>query len=281
MVDHVPTPPRRAALTPVARAAQSRFAARDWLLYVLLAALVLVLPLSIQTSGWLPHAGRAVWAAVWAGLAGVWLARSHRRDVAAWLISAGLAIVYCLQAAPASCPASACSGATWCRPLSRSCNCCLGDINTLPPLFDRSAAHILSQYGIVSQSIGQWVAALRVNATAGIPPSGFRLGHARVAADLECDLSTLAPQSRPGAILPLAVALLANVSYTDVGMGYVRFFVAVVLLVLVRSHVMRLIGRWGRANVDFSPDLTRTSPRPALRWRRWCWSSPWPSPNHL
>ncbi len=58
-------------------------------------------------------------------------------------------------------------------------------------------------------------------------------------------------------LLPLCVALLANVSYTDTGMGYIRFFIAVFLLTLVRTHVVRLIGRWGRSNVDFSPDLTQ------------------------
>jgi hypothetical protein len=40
-------------------------------------------------------------------------------------------------------------------------------------------------------------------------------------------------------------------------MGYIRFFIAVFLLTLVRTHVVRLIGRWGRSNVDFSPDLTQ------------------------
>ena len=58
-------------------------------------------------------------------------------------------------------------------------------------------------------------------------------------------------------LVPLGVGVVANVSFTDIGMAYAQFYMAITLLTLVWSNVRRLETIWSKLGLDFSPEVRR------------------------
>jgi len=59
------------------------------------------------------------------------------------------------------------------------------------------------------------------------------------------------------ALLPLGVAVVSNVAFTDLGMGYAQAYLAFTLLTLVWANASRMEQIWARLGLDFSEEIRR------------------------
>ena len=232
----------------------------NWFLFILLLTAVLCLPLAIQTSKWVPEANRLIYVAIWASLAGVALAGAPLPDWSAWPIGVILGAEYSLQFAGKLLP---------------KLDVFLGDLGRIftwlweliarrslsPDLpFSRSVSYVAEQWKPMIKSLITWYGAVqkgessRENTALWLGVSfaiwllawhaGFELFRRR---------RTFV------ALLPLGVAIISNVCFTDIGMAYVHVYLGVTLLTLVWANTGRMEAIWARLGLDFSPDLRRDS----------------------
>jgi hypothetical protein len=230
----------------------------DTVLLVLLVGAALCLPLSIQASEWVPEAGRLVLVTFWALLTGIILGRSRLASWFSWLLGVLFGLEYAAQYAGKLLP---------------RLGLVLGDVG-------RAAAWVwnLARYRIVgeelpfSQSIGytaaravesvrnvsEWLAATRIGAINQDNTVLWFLVAAAVWLLTWYAAHELFRGRRSFlALLPMGVAIVANVSITYIGLGYVHVYLALVLLVMVASNMERMQAFWGQAGLDFSTELRR------------------------
>ena len=230
---------------------------RDWLLYLLLIAAVLCLPQVISATGWFPEAGRLVWPVLWAALLGVALAHLGTGDLLAFVIALVLGLEYSAQFAGKVLP---------------SLGLVIGDIvhyvswawdaairHLVAPLpFSEALAYTGEQLRTMVSNIWGWYALVRLGESSK-DLTAMTIGVTWVAWILAWNAGYQLFRRRHAfaALLPLGAAIVANVAFTDIGIGYVHFYLAIVLLALVRSNVGRMEAIWSRLGLDFSVELKR------------------------
>jgi transglutaminase-like putative cysteine protease len=238
--------------------ARTRSRSSYWLLYLLALAAVVCLPLSIRASGWVPEANRLIWAAFWGLGVGFLIAQARVPDWMTWLGSMILGVEYSLQYAAKLVPGfsmllnDAGSAAEW---LWRT----LVLQNPGPPLpFARSVAYSATHLDEFIANLSAWAGA----AQAGTASEDITV--LWIVVSLAVWLLSwhvgyeLIRQRRPfAALLPLGVALVSNVSFTDRGLTYVHVYLAITLATLVIANIDRLERLWQRLGLDFSPELRR------------------------
>ena len=232
----------------------------NWFLFILLLAAGLCLPLAIQTSKWVPEANRLIYVTIWASIAGVLLAGSLLPDWLAWLVGVILGAEYSLQFAGKLLPrlgvvlGDLTRIVTWLWELivHRS-------LGTDWP-FSASVSHIIEQWGPMVKSMTAWYAAVQKGESSR-ENTVLWLGVSFVIWMLSWHAGFELFRRRRTfvALLPLGVAIVANVCFTDIGMSYVHVYLAVTLLTLVWANTGHMEAIWARLGMDFSPELRRDS----------------------
>jgi len=231
-----------------------------WFLFILLLAAVLCLPLAIQASRWVPEANRLIYVALWAALAGVVMAGSPLPDWLAWPMGLILGGEYSLQFAGKLLPKA---------------DIVLGDLARIftwlwelvmrhslsPDLpFSRSISHVFERWGAMVQSLLTWYAAIQKGESSR-ENTALWLGVSFVLWLLawHAGFELFRRRRTFVAMLPLGVALISNVCFTEIGMAYVHVYLGITLLTLVWANIGRMEALWARLGVDFSPELRRDS----------------------
>ncbi len=231
---------------------------RSWLLYLLIACAILSLPLSIRTARWFPVANRLVYAALWGAVAGLVLARSSLPHWLAWCLGVLLGVEYALIFAGELLPGlhivfqdlEYFFGGLW-QLATR------GSFGARPP-FERSASHLVTQAGEMIQNLTTWIAAIRAGEASNDTTTLKILGAFGVwLVSWNATYELFSRRRVFGALLPLGIIIVANASYTGVGLAYVHFFLFIMLLLLVRGSLERMEILWENLGLDFSYELRR------------------------
>ncbi len=230
---------------------------RDWLLYGLLLAATLCLPLAIQNSKWVPEGGRLAWAGFWAVLLGILVMRTKWPGWLVWLLGIVLGLEYSVQFAGKLLPRP---GLLW-NDAGRLLGWLWGlwtKTGTGAAPASRAWAFFVTQANALWSNLLKWYQTVQ----AGEPskePAALWLPLALGIWLLSWNASyQLLRRRRPfAALLPLGIAVVSNVAFTDLGMAYVHSFLAITLLTLVWSNAIRMEELWARLKLDFSPDLRR------------------------
>lgn len=231
---------------------------RDWVLYILLISAVLCLPLVIETTEWFPGASRLIWPALWATLLGVVLAHVAAGGLLSWLIAVVVGLEYSVQFAGKVLPSVGLILEDLGRYIPWLWNLViyrtLGD--GLP--WSRALAYTGERLRTLFGGLYYWYAmvwigeksedltALSIGVVFGVWILAWNAGY-----------QLFRRRSAFAALFPLGTAIVANVAFTDIGMSYVHFFLALVLLTLVRANVSRMEAIWHRLGLDFSTELKR------------------------
>ena len=235
----------------------SRQAKVDWVLYGLLLIAVLCLPMVIQDTHWFPEAQRLLGGALLGAALGVLVAHSPLPGWLAWALAVGLGLEYSVQFTTKLLPSLALVLGDLAQYVSWSWDLLVRrTVGVLPA--SRSLEHSIAQFHNTVASFGQWTAALQIGGESK-DITALKLGVALLVWLLcwNAAYQLIRKKSAFAALLPIGVAIVGNVSYTDIGMSYVHVFLAVTLLALVRANISRLEAIWGRLNLDFSPELRR------------------------
>lgn len=236
--------------------ARSRNRSSYWMLYVLVLAAVICLPLSIRTSGWVPDAGRLIWAAFWGLGTGFLLAQVRAPDWMTWLGSMILGLEYSVQYAGRLLP---------------SLGTLLGDLggaivwlwravvgqSVAPPWpFARSMSYTSARLAEFVTNLRGWVGAAQAGTESQDLTMLWLLVSLAVWLISWHAGYALIRQRRPfTALLPLGIAIVSNASFTYVGFQYVQIYLALTLVTLVIANVDRLERLWQKLGVDFAAEL--------------------------
>ena len=231
---------------------------RDWVIYVLLISAVMCLPQSIGAAEWFPESGRLFYTAFWGMLVGVVLARSPAPTWLSWWVGLSLGGEYALQFAGKLLP---------------SLSMVLGDLghtfawlwelvvhrsvgSDLP--FSRSIAFVLAQSETMIRNLSAWMEAVQGGmASQDNTVLSFAVSLVIWILAWNAGYELFRRRRTFVASLPLGIAVIANVSFSSIGMVYVHFFLAITLLTLVRANLERMEKFWARLGMDFSPELKR------------------------
>jgi len=230
----------------------------DMVLLLLLAGASLCLPLSIQASEWVPEAGRLVYVTFWALLAGVVLGRSRLKGWVSWLLGIVLGLEYAAQFAGKLLPSLGLvlgdvgRAVTWLWNLAR-----YGVLGEELP-FSRSIGYTAERVVATVRNVSEWLAATQIGAANEDNTVLWFL----VATAIWLLTWYAAHELFRGrrsflALLPLGVAVVANVSVTYIGLVYAQVYLALMLLVMVASNMERMQSFWAHAGLDFSSELRR------------------------
>jgi transglutaminase-like putative cysteine protease len=231
---------------------------RDWILYILALAAVMTLPLSIEQAGWAPEAKGLLYVAFFGSLLGVLLARSPLPAWLSWLVGLLVGAQYSLQYAGRLLPTAnvilrdAGQAVAWLWQAIRH-----GAVGSQLP-FAQTGSHFTRQLGLMVGNLTQWVQAVQ----AGSPTKDTTtlvFGVCLITWILAWHTAYELFRGRRTfvGLLPLGAAVVANVSFTDIGMAYVNFYLFVTMLILVWSNAGRMETVWARLGLDFSPELRR------------------------
>ena len=238
--------------------ARTRNRSSYWLLYVLALTAVVCLPLSIRASGWVPEADRLVWAAFWGLAAGFIIAQARVPDWMTWLGSMVLGVEYALQFAAKLVPSVGVllgdlgGAATW---LWRAL---VLQQPTMPLPFARSFGYMASRALEFQLNIRAWLGAAQVGeASDDLTVLWLVVSFAVWLLAWHAGYEMIRNRRPFSALVPLGVAIVSNVSFTDVGLTYVHVYLGITLVTLVIANVDRLERLWQRLGLDFSAELRR------------------------
>ncbi len=230
----------------------------DLFLLALLLCAAVVLPLVIQRTQWVPQANRLMTVTLWSLLVGVVLAHTRFPDWLSWVIGIVLGLEYSVNFAGKLLPSFRvlvsdlvqAVGWIWRLILNRS----LGD--QLP--FANSVRYVVTQATAMLDNITKWYTAVQ----AGLPTDDNTMLWLGVAfcvwvLTFNAAYEVFRHRRTFAGLVPLGVGVVANVSFTDIGMAYAQFYMAITLLTLVWSNVRRLETIWSRLGLDFSPEVRR------------------------
>lgn len=230
----------------------------DLLLLTLLAGASLCLPLSIQQSRWVPEAGRLFYTTFWALLTGVLMGRGRMRPWLAWILGIMFGLEYALQFAGKLLPrlglifGDVGRAAGWLWNLVR--------YRTIGPEwpFSRSVEHLLTRSTEMIANVSEWILTTRAG---GVSRDNtvlwFLTAFAVWLLTWFAAYELFRARRSFLAMLPMGVAIVANVSITYIGLSYVHAYLGITLLVMVVANVERLQDFWQRIGLDFSPELRR------------------------
>jgi hypothetical protein len=230
----------------------------DWILYLLMLAAVMCLPLVIEASKWVPEGGFLLWVAFWGSLLGVVLARRAIPGWLAWLVAVILGIEVSIQMAGKVLPSWALftsdvgQAAQWLWTLVR-----YQELGPLIP-FARSAGVVLKQAQLMVSNLTTWYLAIQ-SGSSSLDNTALWLAVSLVVWLLAWNAGFELFRRRRtfAALLPLGVAVVFNVSFTYLGLGWVTFYLATTLLTLVWANAGRMEEIWARLGLDFSSELRR------------------------
>ena len=230
----------------------------DLILFVLVLGAVACLPGVIRATGWAPEADRLIWVAIWGALAGILIAHSPLPDWMAWLLGAGLGIEFSVQFAGRLLPSLGTLLADAGRLLRIAWDLLFHQ--TLPaaiPEFE-SVTLLMARGRTMVANIATWLAAVRADETTR-DTTAMVIGVALIVWLLSWHAAFEMYRRRRAfaALLPLGVAVVANVSFTDIGMGYVHVYLALTMLTLVWANGSRMERIWARLGLDFSDEIRR------------------------
>jgi transglutaminase-like putative cysteine protease len=248
----------RTAATASRSWARSRSGSSYWLLYLLALSAVICLPLAIRASGWVPEANRLVWTAFWGLAAGFVIAQARAPDWMTWLGSMVLAVEYSLQFA---------------AKLAPSITVLLGDLvgavqwlwravvlqQPLAPYpFARSWAHVATHAADFDLNMRAWLGAAQAGSTSeDLTVLWIVVSLAVWLLSWHAGYELIRHRRPFSALVPLGVAIVSNVSFTDVGLTYVHVYLGITLVTLVIANIDRLERLWQRLDLDFSAELRR------------------------
>ena len=230
----------------------------DVVLLLLLLFAVLTLPLSVKDSGWVPEANRLIYVTLWSALVGMLVARSRLPAWVAWVFALALGVEYSIQFAGKLLP----SGGVVLSDLGHAVNWLWSLVAGRSPggglPFFRSVSHVAAQVGSMVDNVTLWVTATQEGG-ASEDNTVLWFGVSLVIWLLTWNASfELHRRKRTFvALLPLGIGLLSNVSFTDIGMDYLYYYMAATLLTLVWANIGRMESFWARLGLDFSPELKR------------------------
>ncbi|MBC7237060.1 MAG: transglutaminase domain-containing protein [Chloroflexi bacterium] len=231
----------------------------DWFLYLLLLAAVLCLPLVVQATAWFPEKDRLIWPALWAMLTGIVLAKSKAPGWLAWILSLILGTEYSLQFAGHILPGLDILVDDSVRAVGWAARMVRGNWALLQPWpFERTARILWERGSTMANNLTNWFQAVQTG-TETRDVTFLLIGIVLLTWILVFNAAFALLRSRKAfiALLPLGAAVVANVSFTDIGMSYVHFYLGVTLFTLVRANVQRMESFWRRLHLDFSPELRR------------------------
>jgi len=233
-----------------------------WINVLLLAMAASCLPLAIGEAHWFPEANRLVIPAILAVIVGVVLGRSPLPSVVNWIIALMLGVEVAAQVTgglfpPIGTVIGDIGGAVawaWNLAMTRTLP------ETLP--FARTVGHILAQGRTLLTNIGAWSYAVR----ASLPTEDVTVlvaGMVIVVFMLSWVTSHALVRGRNTfvSMLPLGVAIITAVGYTDYGLRYAQIFMALMLLTLVSVNIQRIQAAWVKRRLDASEELTQDALR--------------------
>jgi len=230
----------------------------DGLLYLLLLVSAMCLPGSIMAAGWVPEPNRLLYTAFWGAVAGLMFARSPLPYWLSMLAGTILGAEYAAQFAGRLLPRLAVllddvgQAFTWVWQLASR-----GAAPEWAP-FSRTISHVATQGQIMIANLATWLqvvqsggvsednTALWLGVSFGVWMLTFHLGH-----------ELLRRRRTFVALLPLGVAVVANVAATGIGMAYVHTYLAATMVTLVWANTGHMERVWARLGLDFSPELRR------------------------
>ncbi|NLG49385.1 MAG: transglutaminase domain-containing protein [Chloroflexi bacterium] len=226
----------------------------DWFLYLLVIGVVLVLPLAVQMSNWVPEAHRLLYASCWAGLAGALLGRSRLSGWLAWVIGLLVGLLYSLQFAGRLLPGLGLllddASAVWAMLTG-------GSTSARWP-FAYSVGHMIAQGDAMIRHLAGWVNAIQQDSvTLNNTPLWLAVSLAIWLLTFNAVYELFRSKRPFMALIPLGVGVVANVSFTDLGMVYVYLYLAITLVALAWANMERLEAFWVKTGLDFSPELKR------------------------
>jgi len=230
----------------------------DLFLLVLLLCAAITLPLVIQRTGWVPEAKRLMQVTIWSAVVGVFLAYTKLPDGLSWAIGTVLGLEYSVQFAGRLFP----SLGTIVRDMGGAIRWVWRLVvhqtvgEQLP--FSQSVSYVVNQATTMRDKIATWLTAVQ----AGQPTDDNTMLWLAVAFCIwvltwNAAYELFRHRRAFAALVPLGVGVVANVSFTDIGMGYAQFFMAITLLTLVWTNVRRLETIWSKLGLDFSPEVRR------------------------
>ncbi|MFP3895581.1 MAG: DUF4129 domain-containing transglutaminase family protein [Anaerolineales bacterium] len=231
---------------------------KSWILYLLIACAILSLPLSIRTARWFPVADRLVYAALWGAVAGLVLARSSLPHWLAWSLGIVLGVEYALIFAGELLPGlhivfqdlEHLLGWLW-QLVTQ------GSFDARLP-FAQSISHIVTRAGKMTQNLSTWFAAIQAGeASTDTTALEIMVSFGAWLVSWNATYELFSRRRIFAALLPLGIVIVANASYTGIGLAYVHFFLFVMLLLLVRGSLERMETLWENMGLDFSHELRR------------------------
>lgn len=231
---------------------------RSWILYLLIVCAIFSLPLSVRTARWFPVADRLTYAALWGAAVGLMLARSSLPHWLAWCLGIVLGMEYALIFAGELLPGlhivfqdlEHFLGWLWRLAVHSS-------LGTRPP-FERSVSHFLTQGGEMVHNLTTWLAAIQAGeASTDTTALKIVVSFGTWIISWNATYELFSRRRIFVALLPLGVVIVANASYTGVGLAYVHFFLFIMLLILVRGSLERMEAVWENLGLDFSYELRR------------------------
>jgi transglutaminase-like putative cysteine protease len=230
----------------------------DWLLYFLLLAAALCLPFGVSASGWVPDGGRLIYVTLVASLVASLVARSPLPEGLSWFLGVILGVEYAVQFAGGVLPSVGVFLDDGLHALGWLWNLAFWHI--LDPVWPFSATVTLafSQGQVMFVHLSAWLATVQKGAPSSDNTALF-LGASFVIWILTWNAAYELFRRRRtfAALIPLGIAVVTNVSFTDIGMVYVQVFLGATLLTLVWASMGQMERVWARLGLDFSPELRR------------------------
>jgi len=230
----------------------------DWFFYLLLIGVVLVLPLAVRMSNWVPEAHRLLFVSLWAGLAGALLGRSRLSGWLAWLIGLLVGLLYSLQFAGRLLPGLSLLLSDIGRAVGWVWALITGGSASPQGPFARSAGHVMAQGEAMIRHLAGWVNAIQQDSvTLNNTPLWLAVSFAIWLLTFNAVYELFRGKRTFVALIPLGVGVIANVSFTGLGMPYVYAYLAVTLVALAWANMERLEAFWAKTGLDYSPELKR------------------------
>lgn len=230
----------------------------DLVLMALVFGAIACLPSVIRATGWAPEADRLIWAAMFGALAGMVIAQGPLPDWMAWLLGVGLGVEYSLQFAGRLLPplrtvladAGRLTAVAWDLLFRQTLPAAVPEFESLDLLMARSRTMVTN--------LSTWFTAVRAGETTR-DTTAMVIGVALIVWLLSWHAAYEMFRRRRAfaALLPLGVAVVANVAFTDIGMGYVQLYLALTMLTLVWANEARMERIWARLGLDYSDEIRR------------------------